>query len=525
MKILKCSLFGLSCLFFATSNAHAQWSEQALSSLSVLRPTVVAGDFTGDGRIDSLTVGLAPSRVDLVVQDGSNAWPVTNVHTYAFHASSLAATDVDLDGDLDVLTSGFNGATGWDDLFWYENDGTGMQWTQHTVPIFASSLVWSTQLADLDGDGDEDLLVVISDYLGFYYTQVFENDGSGFAFATGLGVSMSESAPVLADWTGDGLIDVVSLDPGFPTSSGHINTSTPGNIQFTALPGIPSAGTSGAGSDWDGDGDQDLIVFARTKIVWLENFGGSFSAPIDLPFETATSPGSITIRNGRLFDGDGDGDLDVFYIWDSNVGDLPRITLMENLGDGVGANPVDLALTQGPNAPGSFDSIDFDGDQDQDILFSSGSNLRWLENQTSFGVDTVCTSQPNSTGLVAQLSVTGSNVVALGTTSLVAQDLPVGQFALFLVSDLPGAGVTPPGSSGTLCLGGAIGRFNAPSQIALSDIQGEVRLALDLNAIPTPSTPVPIVAGQTWVFQTWFRDNGGGPPDSNFSSAVAVTFQ
>ena len=33
------------------------------------------------------------------------------------------------------------------------------------------------------------------------------------------------------------------------------------------------------------------------------------------------------------------------------------------------------------------------------------------------------------------------------------------------------------------------------------------------------------VPGATWIFQLWYRDHGTGGPTSNFSDAVAVTFE
>ncbi|MFT7679579.1 MAG: hypothetical protein ACI8QC_003583 [Planctomycetota bacterium] len=53
---------------------------------------------------------------------------------------------------------------------------------------------------------------------------------------------------------------------------------------------------------------------------------------------------------------------------------------------------------------------------------------------------------------------------------------------------------------------------------------GELGLALDLANTLTPSGPVAVLAGETWNFQCWYRDNNPGPT-SNFSDAVSVTFR
>ena len=49
-------------------------------------------------------------------------------------------------------------------------------------------------------------------------------------------------------------------------------------------------------------------------------------------------------------------------------------------------------------------------------------------------------------------------------------------------------------------------------------------IPVDLGALPL-SPPVAAVPGATWIFQLWYRDQGAGGPTSNFSDAVAVTFE
>lgn len=83
---------------------------------------------------------------------------------------------------------------------------------------------------------------------------------------------------------------------------------------------------------------------------------------------------------------------------------------------------------------------------------------------------------------------------------------------------VPGAG----GSFGTLCLGGAIGRFGGMG--LRTGRSGELSQSLDLSALATPNGVISVQPGDTWYFQAWFRDMQGGV-GSNFSSAIAVTFQ
>ena len=79
----------------------------------------------------------------------------------------------------------------------------------------------------------------------------------------------------------------------------------------------------------------------------------------------------------------------------------------------------------------------------------------------------------------------------------------------------------PGGSQGTLCLGGSIGRYNG--QVQTSGPDGSFAITIDVNQMPVnPVTAA--VAGETWRFQAWYRDNNPGAT-SNFTDAVEITFQ
>jgi hypothetical protein len=92
---------------------------------------------------------------------------------------------------------------------------------------------------------------------------------------------------------------------------------------------------------------------------------------------------------------------------------------------------------------------------------------------------------------------------------------------MFLASTSQGFVQHPGGSDGNLCLAGGIGRFSKPGQVYQTGSIGTGILAVDLDAIPTPQGPVAVQPGDTWYFQSWFRDGGS----SNFTDAIAVTFE
>ena len=143
-----------------------------------------------------------------------------------------------------------------------------------------------------------------------------------------------------------------------------------------------------------------------------------------------------------------------------------------------------------------------------DQWFTGMDNVRLTE-----GLGSVyCHSTANSTGAEAGLVVTGSDVVADDLLFLTAHRLPQNEFGYFVTSQTQDFVMNPGGAAGNLCLGGSVVRF--VQQVASSGEAGVISVHANL-AYP------PILAGETWNFQGWFRDGG----TSNFTEAVSASFQ
>lgn len=132
-----------------------------------------------------------------------------------------------------------------------------------------------------------------------------------------------------------------------------------------------------------------------------------------------------------------------------------------------------------------------------------------------------CDGTQNSTGDRGFMTMYGSRS-ATTAKEIQASALPPSQFALLISGDgnviSPGAG----GSSGTLCVGGNIGRYN--SQIRGVDAAGEVLFDVDPTAIPSGVGTISATAGQVYYWQVWHRDVNGGTVTSNFTNAVTILF-
>ena len=155
--------------------------------------------------------------------------------------------------------------------------------------------------------------------------------------------------------------------------------------------------------------------------------------------------------------------------------------------------------------------------------FSAGTWSDVLSGPTGSIGSNYCMAENNSTGVPATMSAEGSLTVADNDVTLTASDLPLNQFGIFVTSMdqafVPGAGGT---SNGNICLGGAIGRYQAPSQILSSGATGEFSLTINLPTMPQGAGSVAVMNGDTWNFQAWYRDGVG--LGSNFTDGLQIDF-
>jgi Right handed beta helix region len=133
-----------------------------------------------------------------------------------------------------------------------------------------------------------------------------------------------------------------------------------------------------------------------------------------------------------------------------------------------------------------------------------------------------CPATVNSTGLPASLSVLGSPVPTDNWVQLLAVDASPNQYGYYLMSASQDFVPLFGGSTGNLCLGAPIIRFNNTNDggaVLYSGPEGVFNFMPDLTNLPQG---VVFQAGQTWNFQLWFRDIVNGNFTSNTSDGVAV---
>jgi hypothetical protein len=101
------------------------WPERVVSASSFYPAELVRGDFDGDGLADVAVAGVsygATGQLEILLDDGAGAFAS---HAYdAYDISSVEAADVDGDGDLDAISTSY--------------DGHRTDWWENLLGIFAS---------------------------------------------------------------------------------------------------------------------------------------------------------------------------------------------------------------------------------------------------------------------------------------------------------------------------------------------------------------------------------------------------
>ncbi|MCA9217163.1 MAG: VCBS repeat-containing protein [Planctomycetales bacterium] len=277
---------------------------------------------------------------------------------------------------------------------------------QHDVANSVASPL--TRLADLDSDGDLDVVAVTGGFLRFGpnasvpYLAWHENlDGKGtFGIANSIGQINASSIRTVdpkllsvTDIDGDGDNDIIIGNKNFDRFDSfvhnrglevYVNANGLGTFEKRDL-NLKSAGFHLA--DVDGDADLDIVSvvdpsidaqFVPKEVVWYENTGALTFADAKTIYQNVDP---FSVLNVHSADVDGDSDLDMVVAGDGQVSWLANTN---GLGD-FGA-PHSFAVTSVTDR-GALNSGDMDGDGDLDLIVSPFRPIKvdWYPNLDGLG--------------------------------------------------------------------------------------------------------------------------------------------
>ncbi len=463
--------------------------------------TVVAGDFSGDGRLDLAVVNLGDNTVSVLLGNGDGTFAPQVTYAVGESPAGIVAGDFNGDGRLDLAVANYADNTV--SVLLGNGDGTFAPQVTYAVGKSPAGIV----AGDFNGDGRTDLALINN---GDNTVSVLLNDGDGiFAPQATYAVGTSPNAIVAGDFTGDGRTDLAVANHGNNSVSvllSHSDGTFAPQVTY-AVGTDPDAIVAG---DFNGDGRLDLAVANEglffsspgSVSVLLGHGDGTFAPQVT----DNLSENAIRMVAGD-FNGDGHLDLVLFteFVYSSSPGIEQAYPISVLLGHGDGTFAPEVTFGNNNNDYlFAITAADFNGDGHLDlavVYFQARTASVLLGNGDGTFTDAdELAATPHATPLVADVNGDGTAdvlVVDAAGNILYRQGIP-GEPGSFL----PPVTVNPgnpsrdiawlPDTSVGPVLASVDAQDDAISFYAYRDGQF-VRLS---GSLPTGQFPAQIIAGQ-----------------------------
>jgi hypothetical protein len=436
------------------------WGPGGLGSMTMLTsPSPSSGaHFGSDVAVDGDTLVIGEEHSDLFVNDGgavhvyvrvAGAWTFQQTLTLASPAyfDSFGAS-VDLEANRLVVGGPYHGTNRYGGAWVFER--VGGVWSQAAY-LVSSDLSWGDQFgADVALSGDTVLVGVPMQGGGVI------DGGAAYVFRAPGGAWGQEQK--------------LGASPGSLSALFGISVDIEGDL---LLVGATATNNSGA-----------AYAFTRSGTAWsLEALLTAWSGG-----PNATFGDSVALDGDRAVVGAYQDTAQSFgegtaYVFDRDGGAWTGVSRLFRIAGGIARHGRGTALSGDTIFVGATIAPPTGVIYEYEINNNVGSQF--------------CTGVPNSTGAAAVLYATGSASVATNDLTLHSGPVPNG-LGLFVYA-LNQTHI--PFGNGVRCVKGSMRRLPPPSL----GVGNEATHVLDLPNLPSPINP-----GDTWNFQHWYRDGGGG---------------
>jgi hypothetical protein len=210
---------------------------------------IAFADFNKDGHVDLAAVKSTPDNfIFLFEGDGSGSFsaPVTLTGYLGNEISSLHVADLNLDGNLDLIAGNEKGTGSSYLLVYLGQDSLSF------APVHQIALVQpgDLEIGDFNGDGTPDLATLYNDTITTY---IGLGNGQNFIVTSADSAAQNHTKLVSGDFNSDGVLDLFSVGQDTTTSNARIyigggsatlgsypaKVSVQAGSQFTIVPTVP----------------------------------------------------------------------------------------------------------------------------------------------------------------------------------------------------------------------------------------------------------------------------------------------
>lgn len=188
-------------------NDHGQFSAGSPVSEKELYEGLRLADINKDGNVDIIAANTSSASIGGIqvwLGDGKGNFIHETGPTRLGIYMDVAVADLNKDGNLDIVGAGWGAETGSLRAWFGLGDG---RWSVGPVPVLTKGSFWGVEIADVDGDGNLDIIAA-SNFNGVH---IYYGDGRGaFPRSEMLTEKGSFWKALACDFNGDGIKDIIA---------------------------------------------------------------------------------------------------------------------------------------------------------------------------------------------------------------------------------------------------------------------------------------------------------------------------